>query len=450
MSLFAKIVIWFFATTVITITAVVITTAWTFTAPESRQSPFTMLMNARLEGAIYAYEHGGPALLKESLERFQHATGAQAIVTDATGRDLVTGQDRSDLLKQAGPRPRFPFARFNRTAIARRSPDGRYWLFVLVSRRNWYFWFFEWEHVWTLGIAVLLCYWFARYLTSPLRTLQHAVYNFGHGDLSARARSNRRDELGQLSRAFNQMADRIEMLLAAERRLLLDISHELRSPLARLCVAVELARSKSSDEGMLDRIEKEAERLNTLVSELLEVTRAEGDPSRRRTEQVQLDELLEEIVEDTSIEAAAKSCVLDLKSTQPVIVSGDPELLRRAIENVVRNAIRYAPQGTAVDIDLKGTGDLAQICVRDHGPGVPEQALPRIFDAFYRVEEARDRASGGVGLGLAIAKRAVELHKGKLYARNAGPGLLVIIELPVIHASGEAHAIPESGAVPAV
>src|SRR5438270_12783264 len=137
MSLFAKILIWFFATTVITITAVVITTALTFTAPDSRQSPFTMLMNSRLEGAIYAYEHGGPPELKESLDRFQRATGAQAIVTDANGRDLVTGQDRSDLLKQAGPRPRFPFARSNRTAIARHSQDGRYWLFVLVSRPNW-------------------------------------------------------------------------------------------------------------------------------------------------------------------------------------------------------------------------------------------------------------------------------------------------------------------------
>lgn len=227
------------------------------------------------------------------------------------------------------------------------------------------------------------------------------------------------------------MADRIQTLLAAERRLLLDISHELRSPLARLCVAVELARSKSSNDAMLDRIEKEAERLNSLVSELLQVTRAEGDPSKLRTEPVQLDELIEEIVEDTSIEASAKNCILELKGAQAVNMSGDAELLRRAVENVVRNAIRYAPVGTAIDIELHASGSLAEVSVRDRGPGVPEQALPRIFDAFYRVEEDRDRASGGVGLGLAIAKRAVELHKGKLYARNANPGLMVVIELPV-------------------
>jgi two-component system sensor histidine kinase CpxA len=430
-SLFAKILLWFFATAVITMTAVVITTALTFTAPEDRQSPFTMMMNARLEGAIYAYENGGPARLADSLERFAHATGAQAIVTDAQGKDLVNGQDRSDLLKQAGPRPRFPFARRNRTAIARRSSDGKYWLFVLVSRPNWYFWFFRWQHLWILAIVVLLCYGLAFHLTSPLRRLQYAVDCFGRGDFSARAQSNRRDELGQLARTFNQMADRIQTLLAAERRLLLDISHELRSPLARLCVAVELARSKSSNDAMLDRIEKEAERLNSLVSELLQVTRAEGDPSKRRTEPVQLDELIEEILEDTSIEASAKNCRLHLKRAQPVRMPGDAELLRRAVENVVRNAIRYAPEGTAIDIDLHAVAGVAEISVRDRGPGVPEQALPRIFDAFYRVEEDRDRASGGVGLGLAIAKRAVELHKGKLYARNANPGLMVVIELPV-------------------
>jgi len=125
-----------------------------------------------------------------------------------------------------------------------------------------------------------------------------------------------------------------------------------------------------------------------------------------------------------------------------VALPGDPELLRRAIENVVRNAIRYAPDGTSVDIDLRTTSGGAQICVRDRGPGVPEHELPRIFDAFYRVEEDRDRASGGVGLGLAIAKRAVELHHGKLYARNANPGLLVVIELPVAGASEPEVAAP--------
>ena len=432
MTLFAKILIWFFATTVITIAAVSITTALTFTAPDWRQSPFTMLMNARLEGAIYAYEQGGPRRLSESLARFQQATGAIAILTDANGKDLATGQDRSDLLKQAGPRPRFPFMRKNRTAIARHSPDGKYWLFLLVpGRPGWIFWFLEWKHLWILAVVVLLCYLFAYHLTTPLRQLEQAVDRFGRGDLTARVDSTRRDELGQLARSFNGMAERIQTLLSAERRLLLDISHELRSPLARLCVAVELARSKPADGAMLDRIEKEAERLNSLVSELLQVTRAEGDPSKRRVEPVNLQELIDEIVEDTSIEAAAKNCRINVRRADAVKLSGDPELLRRAVENVVRNAIRYAPDGTSIDLDLREEPGAARITVRDYGPGVPEESLSRIFDAFYRVEEHRDRASGGVGLGLAIAKRAIDLHKGKLYAGNASPGLMVTIELPV-------------------
>ena len=158
---------------------------------------------------------------------------------------------------------------------------------------------------------------------------------------------------------------------------------------------------------------------------------------------MRLDELIEEIAGDTSIEASAKNCGINLNETQSVTLAGDPELLRRAIENVVRNAIRYAPEGTTVDIDLQAAGGLAKICVRDYGPGVPESALPRIFDVFYRVEEDRDRASGGVGLGLAIAKRAVELHHGKLYARNASPGLLVAIELPLAIQVASPVAAPE-------
>ena len=278
---------------------------------------------------------------------------------------------------------------------------------------------------------VLLCYGFAYHLTSPVRRLRTAVECFGRGDFSARAETDRKDELGQLAGSFNQMADRIQTLLSAERRLLLDISHELRSPLARLSVAIELARSGENREGMLDRIQKEADRLNELVAELLQVTRVEGDPSMQKTETVRLDELLGDLVYDSLIEAQAKDVRLLLKAPLPVTINGDEELLRRAIENVIRNAIRYAPPGTSLDIELTRSADCIRILVRDYGPGVPDEALPRIFDAFYRVDSDRNRASGGLGLGLAIARRAVELHKGKLAARNANPGLLVTIELPV-------------------
>ena len=285
-------------------------------------------------------------------------------------------------------------------------------------------------HLLVLAMAILLCYALAYYLTSPLRPLRKALERFGRGELDARAEITRHDELGELAGAFNRMADRIQTLLAAEHRLLLDVSHELRSPLARLSVAVELARSGESSGLPLDRIQKEADRLNALISQMLEVTRVECDPANRKLERVQLDELVGGLVDDCSIEARARGCALDMRASPHITVDGDSELLRRAIENVMRNAIRYAPRESTVEVALENGGGRARVRVRDYGPGVPEEALPRLFDPFYRVHFDRNRGSGGVGLGLSIARRAVELHQGTLRASNAGPGLLVEIELP--------------------
>ena len=191
---------------------------------------------------------------------------------------------------------------------------------------------------------------------------------------------------------------------------------------------------------MLDRIQKEADRLNELVAELLQVTRVEVDPSMQKADTVHLDELLGDLVYDSLLEAKTKDCTLLLKAPVSAIVVGDEELIRRALENVLRNAIRYAPRGTAVDIELDRSAEMARVSVRDYGPGVPEVALARIFDPFYRVDSDRNRVSGGLGLGLAIARRSVQLHKGQLTARNAHPGLLVSIEFPLAPADGNVPA----------
>jgi two-component system sensor histidine kinase CpxA len=367
------------------------------------------------------------------IAKIQRIAQVQVVFTDSQGTDLLTGQARPELLRRpARSRWRLPFPfTTRRPIIAREDTSKQYWLFLIDQRRNLTFFFLQPQHLWIIGLVTLLCYGFAYHLTSPVRRLRTVLDRFGQGDLSARAAIRRKDELGELATSFNQMADRIQTLLSAERRLLLDISHELRSPLARLGVAVELARSGEDRAHMLDRIQKEADRLNELVAELLQVTRVEGDPSMQKAESVPLDELLADIVYDSLLEAKSKDCTLLLKAPLAVTLSGDEELIRRAVENVIRNAIRYAPPGSSIDIDLKKLGGMAEICVRDYGPGVPAEALPRIFDPFYRVDSDRNRVSGGVGLGLAIARRSVELHKGKLTARNANPGLLVSIDLPL-------------------
>jgi two-component system sensor histidine kinase CpxA len=436
-SLFAKILLWFWCTLAISVVGSALISALDVNeSNRDRRALIGRLVANELERARAAYESGGRPALAACLENLHSTYDASGILTDQNGRDLLTGQDRAALVRlaRAAPRPQlgFRFFALRNGMAARAADDGHYWFFMLVPRARMGSWFLMPEHLFMLAVAALMCYWLAFHLTSPVRALQKAVERFGRGDLSARAGSRRRDELGQLARTFDRMAGRMEKLVGAERRLLLDISHELRSPLARLGVAVELARSGEENErqAALDRIQKESDRLNALVGQLLEVTRAEGDPQALRREGLRLDGLVRQLVDESGIEAAAHGNQVVFGQQEPVTVEGDPELLRRAIENAIRNAIRYAPEGSAVEVSLARQNGKATVRVRDHGPGVPEEALPRLFDAFYRVDTARDRSSGGVGLGLSIARRAVELHQGAIRARNAQPGLEVEIELP--------------------
>jgi signal transduction histidine kinase len=429
-SLFAKILLWFWFTLAVALVGSAFLSALDVNRNTSDdESPGARLVHFQLEEARVSYETGGRPALAAFLDTLHQVYNAQGILTDAQGRDLLTNQNRTDLIRRARRRPGFLRIRLTTTTVARVAADGRYWFFLILPTARVGSWFLTPDHLFFMGAAVLLCYWLALHLTSPVRSLQKAVERFGRGDLTARVNSNRGDELGQLARTFDRMAERLVTLLAAERRLLLDISHELRSPLARLGVAVELARSGDDLDANLNRIQKESDRLNALVGQLLQVTRAEGDPNSLRRETVPLDELVAQLVEDAGIEASARGCRVEFRERQPVTVEGDPELLRRTVENVIRNAIRYAPQDTPIEVSLTHRDNKACIVVRDHGPGVPEDSVGRIFDAFYRVDSDRNRASGGIGLGLSIARRAIELHKGTIRAWNAHPGLAVAIEV---------------------
>ena len=423
-SLFSRILIWFAATIAITFIGFFVITAMTIDSSSRRlRRPSFLLQEAR-----HTYETGGRTALAAFLSRRKGGMGADYSLTDSAGQDLMTGEDLSHL-KSTEPSPwRFFFRTGGPWTFV--STDGAYRFIVRVPRQDSAFWFFHPQHLGVLAVSILLSSALAFYLTSPLRKLEKTVERFGQGDLSARTRSKRGDELGKVGRSFDRMAERIQLLLAAERRLLQDVSHELRSPLARLNVAAALTQSETDRPAALEQIRKECERLNTLIGELLQLTRAEGEEGNLQNVPVDLRSLLAEVVDDCSIEARARDCKLDLRASPNIAVLGDPELLRRAVENLVRNAIRYAAEGTSVEVTLDRRNDTAAIAIRDRGPGVPAEDLDKIFDPFYRVNGDRDRSSGGTGLGLSIARRAVELHKGDLRAQNSSPGLTVEMKLP--------------------
>lgn len=293
----------------------------------------------------------------------------------------------------------------------------------------------------TLLVSGFVCYGLAWHLTAPVRKLRKATQQLAGGDLTARVGlgdSGRRDEIADLGRDFDGMAERIQGLLDNQQQLLRDISHELRSPLARLNVALELARQKSGPEAgaPLDRIERETERLNELIGQLLTITKLESGAGRWDKEPIDLGSLVQEVARDADYEAKNRRRAVTVVRSEHLLIPGSREMLRRAIENVVRNAAHYTAEGSAVEITLGSRQDRGErhavIAVRDHGRGVPESALPHLFRPFYRVADARDRETGGTGLGLAISERAVKLHGGRIAAANAaGGGLEIEITLPV-------------------
>lgn len=458
-SLFGKIFLWFWAMMVLMGAAIALTTAQLGgekIPPMIERAHAQFLEEA--EQAKQALATGGVAGLRQWRRGHGHM---RLYLIDPAGREA---------LGQSVPEPfeRFvrPLERFGRGAepeegelrvlrerrgllvYAVSVPDGSIYRLVMVFKPPhpaWHLFSFPGLLV-ALLVSGLICFGLARYLAAPLKRLRAATRGLASGDLSVRvgpAMTRRRDEMGGLGRDFDSMAGRLQEVIESQQRLLRDVSHELRSPLARLQAALGLARQRAGERAApeLDRIERETERLDELIGEMLSLTRLAAGQGMHR-EPVDLAGVLEGVAEDAGFEAEQHGRRVTLTVDEALTVDGDPELLHRAVENVVRNAVRYTDEGTAVDLALQREGGQALITVRDRGPGTGEQNLSRIFDPFFRASEARDRASGGYGLGLAIARRAVEAHGGVIAAINApGGGLLISIRLPLVRdAAGAASA----------
>ncbi|MGH9236755.1 MAG: ATP-binding protein [Vicinamibacterales bacterium] len=282
-----------------------------------------------------------------------------------------------------------------------------------------------------IGISGFICFLLTRHITTPLFELRRGTEAIAVGNLTARMPDtlrNRRDEIGQLGRDFDRMAERLESLVGSHKRLLGDVSHELRSPLSRLLVALGLARKADTAEmpELLDRIALEATRLDGLIGQLLTLSRIETGSQATAVSSVDLTALVHEVVTDADFEARAQSRRVEVSAFEECMVSGSEELLRSAIENVVRNGVRYTAAGTTVDVSIRREHGRVVVRVRDRGPGVPETRLAEIFLPFRRVQTTEGTSTEGSGLGLAIAHRAVAAAGGRIGATNAADGGLIV------------------------
>jgi two-component system sensor histidine kinase CpxA len=449
-SLFLKIFLWFWATVIATGIALILTFLLEPGSVPSRWHA-TLLDTARYSGAIAVEEaeRGGVPAASAYIERIERETRLRACLFDSAG-GLIAGSDCGSFQNMVShvtvSSPSSFSMRYGiaRVALMLQGSSGREYVFATelpagpraalgINRASIAL---KW------GIALLvsgfICYLLTRYLTAPILLLRTASQQLAAGDLSTRAAAGierRHDELGDLVRDFNAMASRIEELVSRQRQLISDVSHELRSPLARLYVALDLARERKGDDPAFDRMEKDIGLLNEMIGRLLVVARLDSSAPLVPMASVNLTEIVSQIVRDADFECRERNGNVKLTVHEQFFVQGDAKLLHSAIENLVRNAIAYTDPGTSVDVLLqferRSNASFARLTVRDYGPGVPESELARIFQPFYRVSDARDRQSGGAGLGLAIAERVIRVHGGTIRAENVTPrGLQVEILLP--------------------
>ena len=449
------------------------------------------MMQSNARAALQAYESGGCKALEAVPRTFYieklSPAGQPAILFDPSGQALCEKGDVSVYRKAIAKMMEQGFLMGERhgsgflEGIAVKDPQGRRYFYLIRGTypTEVYIPYREMAPRLLIGliISLLVTFVITMMITRPIGSLREAARQLAAGNLSARAKwpkgflrfqqfvgkadprirdqwpkeriiRKSGDELLGLVYDFNEMADRMESLVDAQMLLLRDVSHELRSPLARLSVALELAREEAQPgmEVQLDRIERETGRLNSLIGQLLSLSHLESTTRLPDNQPVCLREVVAELLPDMEYEAQRRNCCVKFVSDGYVSgegqVRGSHELLCRAIENVIRNAIAYTAEGTAVEIrlydQLRAGSRFLVLEVKDHGPGVPEAALKTIFRPFYRLDLSRQRSTGGYGVGLAITERAVRLHGGYVIARNSPEGgLIVEMSLPLFDAGAE-------------
>jgi len=452
MSLFLKVFLWFWLAIALILAVVTVVNWSTQTEPLTRQWQNFMgeSVGMNSQTALQIYQAEGVAGLKTYLNRLASSERVSGIgFFDGNGKQLA-GTDISregiDLIAEARRSRNVEFKRLPELTLAAKAitdPSNSDFVYIIQVRRpaqtslmgeitN------RWLQILALILtAGLVCYALARYFSSPLGKLREATQKLAGGDLQTRVADRvgrRRDEFASLARDFDIMAERIESLITSQQRLTQDISHELRSPLARMNVALEIAKQKSNAETqpMLNRIETESNRLNEMISRILMLAKLESGADDHEQRRIDLAELVRDVAADADFEAKANGKVVEVSSADKCSVMGSENLLRSAIENVLRNAVRYTADGTVVDVSLEAVNGHAVLKVSDHGGGVPEEELANLFRPFYRVGEDRTRKTGGIGLGLAIAERAVSAHKGTITATNYNGGLKIEIALDTI------------------
>ncbi len=393
--------------------------------------------------AVARYESGGIPALDEELKARSGADRIKMWLVDSAGNDVhgtALPQGVVEAARATGNSSQPSVRSSDETSFVSVHANGSRGTYTLVTRYQTVFvlrgeGLFQLFAISTI-LASITCFLLAHYLSAPIWQLRLATQRLAGGDLNARAGEKlgkRSDEIADLVRDFDTMAEQIRDLLENQKRLLSDVSHELRSPLARLRVALALARRSEieSQRATHDRIETEIERLDEMIGRILTLSRLESGQVKLSTTTLDLNDMIKSVLADARFEAGHTGHRIEFVSDAELDVQANEELLRSSIENVVRNALYYSSETDPIQVNLSFADGQAVLQIRDHGPGVPPEALAKLFRSFYRVDDSRVTLTGGTGLGLAIAKRAILAHGGTITAQNASPhGLLVEIKIP--------------------